>query len=1139
MLERASTCLESGGRQLFRAPKPCLRSRRILHPPLRHHGASDVTLSPWQAASPIIENTHDDVHDGAAENATTDQKPHEGVLLEFLYPEKTLALLGRLSASRPKPVEPRRQQPHTLRVRHFSTIQAQMLHDQALPDVKMVEHSSQEAAELLRGSDAYTELQKLLKKPPPEKQELAWQLYSAIPKDLLASTRRVKVDLLKYLIQDGGPAVPERVLQVFAELRPAARRLSSYRAAIKAYVALGMIGPAIQLFDELAHPTDLRKSLDPMRGGMDSILRRVVLDEQWDLAFRVFRTFRRQTRAVRGHGVYTIIRIGDTLPEIWGEVAQLPELLEHFQSFLRYVREFQHELTASQNLERDLACFVMSFVPHVIDRVLHTKGFDEDFIWDYFIRLFDDLQSLRLPTSVCYEYAIKQMLLLPRYRDYTNQRKIPLELYRRYRQLYLAEDEPTSDAKPSESLIRELIFQHSTKGGLGRVQDHVQDLRAWYPHRLLRPGLLRNLIITYANVGDVERVHEYVDELRSSHPDEVTIRVLSSLLYVHARRADIDGTITQFKRIHEEFHMTPDTACWNILLLAYVRAEDLDGALECFNNCLEYGVTPDVHTFGTLLDFCAHRGDVEAFETLFSRAKQMGIQLDMDVRARSGYVEAFLNAGDPEGAEAIAHGMLNSWMAGRLHGHPLSHTWNLLIQQRAMDRDLAGARQTYRQMVQNNIPLDSWTYGSLMRALIEVKQTNAAYKLLRVTMPEQGYRVHALHYAIVMTGFLREGQYDLAVDAYERMKARKVPQTKSSRQVSLEALGMADQQKLKKRGAKDPNYRLLRVEEALDEMLVTSTFQEIAHRQPEHERLDDVHSLDDLRVSYYGLMISLYSARSAYRICKKLFEKAAALTSDSGTYAVPLTLVTSMMEAHLKGNNHEEVAKFWDLARSSAVKLVKTFHQAVQKRPEPLPETTSLLDPIIQERFQESHISNNRRQILAKPSRIYIRSLLLQSDAANPSAIQEVQNTIRDLLANGFTVDSLTWNEFIQQLVLRNRIVDAFTICEEFLMPRFPGWRELIPNFIRRDIKGFQWMELRPHDIKKSTVLPRYKTMVLLAKAFGEVKSDERNGIGYDAEAEAWLAEILENRAPLTVRAIESMPRTFDKLQQGYFNGML
>jgi pentatricopeptide repeat-containing protein PET309 len=1017
---------------------------------------------------------------------------------------------------------------HTTGLRRFSTARIQPLHDEANVDAAVAAQAKEEAARLLRGSDAVVQLNKVLQAAKPDKQELAWQLYTAIPEDKFAGQSGLRCALLKYLVQYGDPAVPGRVLQVFGELEPAARRASSYRAAIVAYIALRMVGPAINLLEEV----DPSLGLDSLHVGTDVILRHTVSDEQWDLTLRVFRTFLRHTPNLRGRYTNITIRYGHTLPEIWHGVAQLPELLEHFQSFLRHVQEFSHELKSSQQLERDLSCFVMTFVPHVMERVLTNKKPDEDFIWDYFIKLFDDLHSLNLPTSACYEFAIKRMLELPRYQKYTNQRKIWLELYRRYHQRYLTQTEPRWEDRPSENLIRNLIHQHSLRGGEKRVQDHIQDLRTFYSGRPLRSGLLKNLIIFYAIRGDEERVREYIGELQSNYKDEVNLDVLSSLLYVFARRCDVDGAIKQFRRLHEEFKLTPDTACWNILLLAYVRADDLDGALECFNNCIDYGVVPDVQTFGPLLDFCAKRGDVEAFEALFSKAKHMGVQLDADVRARSGYVQAFLNAGDTQGAGAIAQGMLKSWQAGTLYGEPLTHTWNLLIQDHALNGDLAGSRQCYKQMVENNIPLDSWTYGSLMRALIEVKQTNAAYKLLRVTMPENGFQVHALHYAIVITGFLREGQLEQAVGVYERMMSRKVPQTESSREAAIQALGAADLQKLKQRRAKDPNYQLLRAKEALGEMLALSTKQEIAHGQPEHTRSADTRNYGAVPQSYYGLMISLYSARSAYKICKKLFQQAQEAAPESENYTVPLTLATAMMEAHAKAGNHAELVRCWGLARLSADKLTKTFHQAVHQPPA-VPDFDSLLDPSVQERFQDSRISNNRRHILSKPSRIYIRSLLTRGD---DKSLQTAQRTIRNLLVNGFTVDNFTWNEFIQQLTLRNRLVDAFTICEEYLMPRFPGWRDLHPGYIRNDRPGYQWMELRHYEIKKTSVLPRYKTLVLLARAYGYTKRDERNGIGYDVNAQAWLREILEKSSPNTVRAIETMPRTYDKLQERYFH---
>ncbi|KAF1850431.1 uncharacterized protein K460DRAFT_361225 [Cucurbitaria berberidis CBS 394.84] len=1125
MLERASTCLESGGRQLFRAPKQCLHSRRMLHSNFWHHGASDLGLPIWWAASTILDPANSDGDRPARTTARLAPRYYDGALLDFLYPEKTLALLRRMSIYGSDVPEPRRRPLLGAGVRKFSTIRGQPRLDEASVDATVIEQAKKEMERLLEDSTAIIELEKVLQKWEPGKQELVWQLYSAIPDDQLASrNHRLRKDLLAYLIHSGDSAVPGRVLQVFGELPPAHRLPSLYRAAITAYIALRMVGPAIQLLEEARDD----KHCDMLHIGVDVILRRTVFDEQWDLSLRVFKAFMRATPTLNKLPTPVQIRHGNILPEIWKEVSHLPILLENLQSFLHHVREFQHELRSSKKLEDTLSCFVMTFVPHVMDHVLDVHKSDEVFMRTWFLKLFDDLQSLNLPTSTCYEYAIKRILELPRNRTQTKDSKLWLDLYRRYRQQFDDQANYSSGARPSQGLIRQLIFHYAQNNGLAQVHEHIRDLRTFYPGQPLRPGLLKFLIQTFALNGEDAMVLEYFNEFHTNYKGQMDLKVLSSLPFVYARRADIDGTTRQFRRIHDEFGMVPDTACWNILLLAYVRADDLDGALECFNRCVDCGIKPDIQTFGPLLDFCASRGDVEAFETLFSRAKQMGVPISADVRARSGYVQAFLNAGDVKGAEAIAQGMLRSWQTGTLYGHPLTHTWNMLIQHHALQRDIASSRQCYKQMMENNIPLDSWTYGSLMRTLVEVKQTNAAYKILRVTMPANNLQIHALHYAIVMTGFLREGQLDLAMDAYEAMVKRHVPQTESSRQAALQTLGTVELAKLKKRGAKHANYRLLKVEQALQEVLVAGAGSDIAHEGPRHARQLDTRNYGAVPQAYYGLLISLYTTRGAYAICKKLYQKAEEAAPDSDNYTTSITLTTAIMEAHLRAGRHAEVAHCWELARASANKLTKTFHQVVHPAPA-VPEFDSLTDPSVSERFEQSHISTNRRHILFKASRVYIRSLLAQSD---PTALQEAQRTIRDLLVNGFTVDSFSWNEFIQTLALRDRLVDAFITCEKYLMPRFPGWRDLAPNYIRHNRQGYQWMEIRHYDIKKTSVLPRYKTLVILAKAFGQTKRNEQSGVGYDVSAGAWMREILEKSAPMTIRAIESMPKTNDRLQR-------
>ena len=1140
MLERASTCLESGGRQLFRAPNPALRSRRKLHSTFWHHGASDLSLPLWWAINPT-------------RNGGADQPPAsstDGAPLDFLYPEKTLVLLRKLSVRSDNVSEAKRQQLRRTATRSYATARrvdqgvgiAGLEAREEGVDAAAAKDAKREMHERLMASSAQESLGELLRRQEPGKQELAWQLYNALPAQAPSGApSEMILSLLEYLTADNEPAVPTRIIKLFNQLPETAHTASSYRAVIVAYVALREIGSAVSLHRTAAKGERFVKHEGHVPDiGTNVILRRLVADEQWDLAIRVYSTYVTETRfSINRQRTTYRIRWGQaTLPEIWQEAAKLPEIKEHVQSLFVYIRQHKDELISKPKKKELFYTFVQSFLPHVMDRVLYTRKPNEDEIWDWFTKLFDHLHALEIPVDASYDYAITAMLNLDRYRKYTNRRKIYLELYRRYRQWYLYDrvDDPKFKTMPPQLPLLSLVLNnHGAHGSLQRVNDLVHDIRTFYPGKPLPPNIVQSLLLIYAEHGDVERVNEYFAESYETSGG-VNHKLANSLLYVQARRADVPGALAAFRRIREDIGLAPDIQMWNTLLLTYVRADDLDGALETFNHALDAGMQPNVHTFGPMLDMCANRGDIEAFESLYSRAKQMDIPLDRDVRARSGYVQAFLNADDADAAEEIAQGMLKQWKAGVLTGHPLTHTWNIMIQYYALRGDVANSRRLYREMVENKIPLDNITFASLMRSLVEIKQTNAAYKILRVTLPANNMRVEAIHYAIVMTGFLKEGQYELALEAYERMVERNVKQTLSSRQASINTVGMSELVRLLRAKNRSPRQHLKHVEALLRGMLTSGDVgQDVAHRQPNHNRHLDAHTQSAVPASYYGLLITLYNTRGAYQICKQLFAKAEA-TMETSDFDAPTAFLTAVMEAHYRAKEWDEVQRCWDLVRESSSKLIKTFQQVMNPAPEP-PESHSLTDGTVIQRFEESRIALNRRQVIVKATRIYMRSLINRNPKKNPTRelLQKAQLTIRDLLVDGFVVDNFTWNEFVVALAQNGQIVSAFTIAETYLMPRFPGWRNLAPFYVRHDRKGYQWMELRHYDIKRHSVLPRYKTLVVLAKALAVVKEDERNGVGYVERDAKWAREILEEKAPNACRAVETMPRTNDEMQQRYF----
>ncbi|KAF2732743.1 hypothetical protein EJ04DRAFT_553853 [Polyplosphaeria fusca] len=1116
MLERASICLESGGRKLVQARTQYLRSSRILHSSFWHHGVADLSTQA-SLVSVLLSDRGGDVDDSTPiTTPRTGTGSHDGLLLGFLYPEKTLALLRRISKYSWDTIERRRVQPANAgSIRHFSTTRT---HWPRNKEIELEDDLRTELHERLRGSTAADALAELVDSDELGQGELAWQLYARV--DERDRTSKLRCDVLQYLDLPGNSTQATRTLRIFNSLPVEDRTVLAHRVGISAYLILDMIGNAVNIHEEAAQ----RHGYSDF--GTNILLGRAVQDYQWDIALRVFRNFWQHSPFTDAASSVWSRPKAEFRHIVWEGTENVADLHDKLNSFLQHVRQFQHELRTPED-KTSLELFLQGFIPATIKQVLAAKNPKEDFIWKFFIALFEELQPLSLPRlrKRAYDYALSALYNVPRYQVYTNQPRILSRLYNQYREE--AYHSPYRDLRPLRRTIELLMHLNARHGSVDVVQALERDMRRFHSSKAVN---LRFLMHFYADYGLVEKVIELFNELCGREPDTITLKDLSALLFVHARRIDVAGTLRQFRRISDEFGLTPNTTCWNMVLLAHARADDLEGAFGFFNEIEASGVPLDQYTFGTLLDLCASRGDLEAFEALYSKADQLSIGLRNMTATRSGYVEACLNAGDAEGAEAVAHRMLEDSRKGTLHGS-LTHTWNLLITHHALNRDLESSRRLYRQMVNYGIPLDSWTYAALMRSLIEVGQTNAAYRIMRTTMRNNNIRVYAFHYAIVMTGFLSEGQYEHALKVHERMKERNPTQTPSSRLASLEVVGRNELRRISEasKGARVHLYRLTEVEETLRQMLFDSFESQQALRQPRHKYQIDSRS-HSVPQDYFGLLILLYSTKGAYEVCKELLKAASAATPDDENYAYSIGLLTAIMEAHLRAGEYDEVAKCWHLAKAQAEKLVKTA-EAVQNPGPPALGFDSIIDPEVRNAFASAKIATNRRQVLARAARIYIRSLLNQSDNAS---LQEAQRTFRELITSGFALDDITWNEFIQMLAQRGRVIDAFTACETYLMPHFPGWRFTSPIYARKDRRGYLWQDVRHYDITKKTVMPRYKTLVVLAAAYKQIRRDQSNGVGWKPEMGGWVGEILEQLAPLTTRAIDTMPVKDDRVQNRF-----
>ncbi|OCK88861.1 uncharacterized protein K441DRAFT_700266 [Cenococcum geophilum 1.58] len=1144
MLERASSCLEAGGRQLLQGTKRSVRSRRMLHSAFWHHGAGDLSLPIWWAS--VIPSTPGRTTEHGEPSHCGEKLCTDGVyngqndlLLDFLYPAKTMALIKRISSCGWEAWHSRRRRQFARnKVRQYSSrsssIQEYVSNNFGEITASEEAQEVQELKQTLQTSDALDALQALLQSKGKGRQGLAWRLYGILDESERAPTLRA--DLLNYLALSEHPVHASRSLQVFDSLLPESRRASSYRAAISGHLKLHMVGRAVRLHDEAADRAVGH------RFGTDVLLARTVQDNQWDLAIHVFQTFMRFWDRKGLPGEY---------PHLWTVVSQLPMLFSNAVSLLQFAKQFRYDFQSTTEKPSVLESFMAGIVPKVIDRAVAAPDLDEAFIRGFFRVLL----SLGLSTKDYYENILFKLLSLQQYRNYSHRPKLHLHLYAEYRDEAVVRDS-RDGFYPSQNLIMafmKLMASHYSfkpyPGARTTVSSLTSDWHRFHGH--LTRNVLLQLMNSYARAGDAERVHEYFQELRTQEPGPLKNHAsLWPLLHVHSRRLEISAVHKQFERISEEFGLKPDIVSWNILLHTYARADDLDGTLKCFDDLVKSGLRPDSWSFGPVLDICARRGDVEAVQGLFAQARSENVLIQNYTVTRAALVLANVNSDDLATAEAAAGAMLKDKRAGTLHG-PLTPTWNILLTTYAARSDLESTMRIYRSMQAEKIPLDSLSYSALMKSLIVLRQTDAAYKILRKTMVKNNIRACAHHYALVMAGFISEFQVHRALKAHERMISKRIRPTVSSRMAYLKAKAFAEVDSIRHKlhgNGKRGEIRLVEVEEGLREILAESDPSDYASKQPRQ----GLHGMPLNQVSpdgYFEFLIMLYGTRGAYKICQELIEVAAAARHDEyGNYEAPLGLLTALMNAHCYANKHEEVDKCWNLARAQVAKLVKLLGSDPVKLPTasgtpPIESAPTVEAPPVESltgpRTEgKEKIAPNRRDLLARPIRIYMRSILMRNDSRK---VPKVQQIISSLIADGYVLDNLTWNEFIQVLARSGHMVDAFTACEAYLMPNFIGWRCTNPWYRRRNVPGYERMDVRPIDVRnKRTLMPRYKTLVIMGAALAHVRRAEGAGRGYDPEdTEGHLLPMLEQLAPKTIRAIETMPVVpDDNLQRKYWHEM-
>ncbi|KAI1499327.1 hypothetical protein F5X99DRAFT_390573 [Biscogniauxia marginata] len=678
-----------------------------------------------------------------------------------------------------------------------------------------------------------------------------------------------------------------------------------------------------------------------------------------------------------------------------------------------------------------------------------------------------------------------------------NRRRLATEVYKIYREL--------PGCIPSRNVLYEVFRAYNTMDIPTYAKIAGFDL-LWGDWHRFHNGPSRRAFQRYlgyyASRGEKEQVYmlwtKYIEATRDDieYPTLLQDDTFAHLLQVHAVLGEVDETQRIFDDISKKFGIKPSTRLWNILLNAHVKAGDYDGAIQTFDNLTETG-TADRYSYGTLMQMAGRRGDLGFTVDLYRRARANGI-LANDAML-SSLIDAYCqNDHFAEAQDVCVRSAEKGIVATRM--------WNKLLYYHALRRDLGSINKLLNLMVEKDIPYNQFTYQQLLLGLSLSRQSQHALRLLAVAIQDDVFRVTPEHFYIVMGALLRTGEPGPVKRLHKLMKQYGFPSSSGTLFRFAHAIGQWTKLPPRQR------YRMTATEwlgEALRAFYQIyglgdqTEFSFDPSSQPKRSRPSDLLKSGPEQYQF-GAMVYMFTQFKDFVRSKELIDLYRYVFQERQDHEeiLPVAMLNSVMLADLLDKRYDRVKATWKVLFDTAKVEARS-----KDYNEDLPHTPK--------------ISPKYRYILCGGLRVIQETFLAEENAAG------IQALIKDVLAEGFAIDSKNWNYYVQVLVQLKQYKEAFVTCEKVLMPNWTGW------FVVRTKENVRNRLLL--DVRRMGASPRYlrpvsATLYRLAQGYMELDrlgpwSREASNMTRDIDAECIQA----------VRAIKSMIRVHSDLEYEIF----
>ncbi|KAK5109631.1 hypothetical protein LTR62_006868 [Meristemomyces frigidus] len=981
---------------------------------------------------------------------------------------------------------------------------------------------------------------------------------------------RLTCELLSWLSKQRNAEADIRCATLYHAIPLTSRTSYVYRSALSAFLRRGLHIQAVQL-----HKEALQNILNA-----DQVTKTffdyAVGESRWQLAMNVFAQYRLQnSKREQGVGMF------------WLHVSETPGLLRKALALAKHFQTLHRAGTVSSRTRSFTARF---YAEALLQEFGNDKNPSPVFAANNppkgnVGRLFEYLRVLEDETPVLYNRILVALLQPGRKGPY-----VYPHIHRLVSYIYTALCSSDSQIPEwtLELLLNQLIHYWDNQQRHGELHHSITVstvLKDWQKHHgIVRQDAVQRVLRWHASRGRLDLFSEWLDYYGKHFTSYENQRdVSTSTIYIHARRADLSEAKRAFARVMSltaEHKELPPLSCWNVLIHAHARVDDVEGGLDLLKEMVERGLLPDQYSFHPVMEMLAKRGDVEGVRDLIAQFDRMQ-QQQRSTAFIVSLLLAYVNRGEVEQAEKELRKAIPEVKTAEIRGS-VTKSFNVLLTAHALQRDINATMRVFRWMKAEQIRMDANTFAALIQALALHRMTAAAYKILTSVMRAHQVQPTAFHYALVMTGYVNQRMASDALSVYKDMQDHNIKPTFSTNTIYLKARALDEQRIRRGVGPKKTNMPLKSTMAHLQRLLSNSLGNDLAAHQPGLSH-GDAQADPKTPAAYFAFLIYIHGRRRCYGAVKELFEQYQTTANANEQDDIPIQLLAALMSAHLQAREFDDVERCWLLAQEQANKRAATVHvprlSSPEKEQQALPDLMQLLPSnsadareagfstvdAVQRQIITSHgaeeataprqqsltttalsrafrarPSRGRQHILTRPLRYYLYAL------HNQGRIADSLSTVAKLVGRGYTLDNRTWNAFIQLLCQSSPplVLLALTLTERLLIPSFPGWINTFsktkphpPNRSAR-VEGLEY--IRARYLAPGQLMPQYATLVHLASAVLRLRRLEAMGRQGTLDRENWkglekyvgtLKEVRE-QAPRTMLAVQSMPMIDDKLQQ-------